>query len=161
MPGGSSGAVIAGAATATAAAPPSGAPAAASKGLPAAAPAATAAAGKDSAIARLLGLAGLQLSTVPQPESMAAPVAGPLAAAAGATVHIQALLQKKLAEDEELLQSFCKGMRAYLQVRLGLRRCMRLSSPPVCRRRAAVHDVQNPPDSDPTWHDRQQCGGRV
>lgn len=108
-------AVAAGTAAVAAAAPPTGAPAAGSKGLPPAAPAAAAAAGKDSAIARLLGQAGLQLSTVPQPESMAAPL-GSMAAAAGATVHIQALLQKKLSEDEELLQSFCKGMRAYLQV---------------------------------------------
>ena len=70
--------------------------------------------GKESAISRLLNLAGLQLTTAPQPEAVA--TAWGAAAAAGATVHIQVVLQEKLAEDEELLQSFCNGMRAYLQV---------------------------------------------
>ena len=70
--------------------------------------------GKETAISRLLNLAGLQLSTAPQAEGSAA--AWGAAAAAGATVHIQVVLQEKLAEDEELLQSFCNGMRAYLQV---------------------------------------------
>lgn len=70
--------------------------------------------GKETAISRLLNLAGLQLSTTPQPE--AAATAWGAAAAAGATAHIQVVLQEKLAEDEELLQSFCNGMRAYLQV---------------------------------------------
>lgn len=108
-------AAVAGAAAAAVPPPTGVAATAAAKALPPSAPPPAAAAGKDSAIARLLGLAGLQLSTVAQAESMSAPL-GPMAAAAGATVHIQALLQKKLAEDEELLQSFCKGMRAYLQV---------------------------------------------
>jgi hypothetical protein len=71
--------------------------------------------GKETAISRLLNLAGLQLSTALQPEAVA--TAWGTAASAGATVHIQVVLQEKLAEDEELLQSFCNGMRAYLQVR--------------------------------------------
>lgn len=96
----------------TASAPAGTSETTATSGTPAAAVASKG--GKETAISRLLNLAGLQLSTAPQPEAVA--TAWGAAAAAGATVHIQVVLQEKLAEDEELLQSFCNGMRAYLQV---------------------------------------------